>query len=97
LDQIKNIFPIRFLRTNLIIGFPEETKKDFEKLLKFVDDTKFDNISLFEYHDEPLAASSRLKHKVDDHEIRRRFTQIRQLVNKQLLSIENTRKGKQEI
>ncbi len=96
LDQIKKIFPIRCIRTNLIIGFPGETKQDFEKLLKFVDEEKFDNIALFEYHDEPLATSSRLGDKVGDLEIRKRFTQIRQLVNKQLLALEQARKGKEE-
>jgi len=92
IDQIKDSFPIRFIRTNLIIGFPGETKEDFDKLLKFVDDTKFDNIALFEYHDEPLAASSRLPNKVHDSEIRARFTKIRQLVNRQLLEKETARK-----
>ncbi|MCX6823534.1 MAG: MiaB/RimO family radical SAM methylthiotransferase [candidate division SR1 bacterium] len=96
IDQIKKIFPVRFIRTNLIIGFPGETKEDFDKLVSFVDDTKFDNIALFEYHDEPMAASSKLKNKVDDHEIRTRFTKLRQLVNKQLLESENARKGNEE-
>ncbi len=96
LNQIKNSFPMRFLRTNLIIGFPGETKQDFAKLLKFVDETKFDNIALFEYHDEPMAASSKLPNKVDDTEIRARFTKIRQLVNKQLLAYEKARKWKEE-
>lgn len=97
LDQIKKSFPIRFIRTNLIIGFPGETKKDFEKLIKFVDETNFDNIALFEYHDEPMAASSKLGNKVDDDEIRARFTQIRQLVNRQLLANEKARKWKEDI
>ena len=97
LDQIKKTFPIRYIRTNLIIGFPGETDKDFAKLVAFIDETKFDNIALFEYHDEPLAASSKLNNKVDDHEIRTRFTKIRQLVNRQLLKNEQARKGKEEI
>jgi len=92
LDQIKKIFPVRYIRTNLIIGFPGETKEDFDKLVKFVDETKFDNIALFEYHDEPMAASSKLPNKVDDYEIRTRFTKLRQLVNRQLLEHEATRK-----
>jgi len=96
IDQIKKIFPIRFIRTNLIIGFPGETKEDFEKLVKFVDDIKFDNIALFEYHDEPLAASSKLPNKVDDHKIRTRFTKLRQLVNRQLLDHEQARKWNEE-
>lgn len=97
LDQIKKSFPVRFIRTNLIIGFPGETEKDFEQLMKFVATTKFDNIALFEYHDEPLAASSKLDKKVDDKVIRTRFTKIRQLVNRQLLDSEQARKGKEEI
>lgn len=92
IDQIKKTFPVRFIRTNLIIGFPGETKQDFEKLLQFVDETKFDNIALFEYHDEPMATSSKLPNKVDDYEIRTRFTKIRQLVNRQLLENEQSRK-----
>jgi len=97
LDQIKKIFPVRFIRTNLIIGFPGETDKDFEKLMKFVHTTKFDNIALFEYHDEPLAASSKLDHKVEYDIIRARFTKIRQLVNRQLLGSEQARKGNETI
>jgi len=97
LDQIKKTFPIRYIRTNLIIGFPGETDNDFEKLMKFVENNIFDNIALFEYHDEPLAASSKLDNKVEYSTIRARFTKIRQLVNKQLLESENSRKGKEEI
>lgn len=97
LDQIKKIFPIKFIRTNLIIGFPGETEKDFDKLIKFVDETKFDNIALFEYHDEPLAASSKLDKKVAYSAIRARFTKIRQLVNRQLFEHEAARKWIQEI
>ena len=96
LDQIKKTFPIRFIRTNLIIGFPGEKEQDFQKLLKFVDEAKFDNIALFEYHDEELAASSKLANKVDYPTIRARFTKIRQLVNRQLLDGEQARKGKEE-
>lgn len=96
LNQVKKTFPIRFIRTNFIIGFPGETQDDFDKLLKFVDETKFDNIALFEYHDEPLAVSSKLPDKVDYDIIRARFTKIRQLVNRQLLESEEARKGKKE-
>lgn len=97
LDQIKKIFPINYIRTNLIIGFPWETEKDFDKLMKFVGETKFNNIALFEYHDEPLAASNKLDKKVEYSIIRARFTKIRQLVNRQLLEHEEARKWIQEI
>ena len=84
LTQIKKLFPTRFVRTNLIIGFPGETKQDFEKLKTFIQDYTFDNIALFEYHDEPLATSSKLDKKVDDKEIRRRFLEMKKIVDKLL-------------
>jgi tRNA A37 methylthiotransferase MiaB len=54
----------------------------------------FDNIALFEYHDEPLATSSKLDQKVPDNIIRKRFTTIRQLVNHKLIEKEQQRKDK---
>ena len=92
LTQIKELFPTRFVRTNLIIGFPGETKQDFEKLKKFVQAQNFDNIALFEYHDEPFATSSKLDKKVDGKEIRRRFLEIKKIVDKQLTTNEKKRK-----
>ena len=65
--------------------------------MTFVDEMKFDNIALFEYHDEPLATSSKLDNKVEYAIIRARFTKIRQLVNKQLLEHEQARKGKEDV
>lgn len=97
IDQIKKTFPKRFIRTNLIIGFPGETKKDFDKLMHFVQDTQFDNIALFEYHDEPLAASSILPNKISDKELKIRFSTIKTLVDRLSFLHSKTRKGKEEI
>ncbi|MEI8253480.1 MAG: hypothetical protein WCG25_07240 [bacterium] len=47
---------------------------------------------MFEYHDEPFATSSKLDNKVAYNIIRKRFTETRQLVNRQLLDRENSRK-----
>jgi ribosomal protein S12 methylthiotransferase len=92
LQYIKKHFPTHLIRTNFIIGFPGETEQDHEKLLAFITEGRCDNIALFEYHDEPLAASSKLEQKVDDTTMRKRFTQARQLVNRQLLAREERRK-----
>ena len=97
LDFIKKYFPISFIRTNFIIWFPGETDQDHKKLLEFIKRKYFDNIALFEYHDEPFATSSKLDSKVPDNIIRKRFTETRQLVNRQLLDRENNRKWKEEV
>lgn len=47
----KNI-PGLALRTSIIVGFPGETDKDFEELLTFVRDTKFERLGAFIYSRE---------------------------------------------
>lgn len=91
LEFIKTQFPSRFIRTNFIIGFPGETEKDFQLLMDFIAEDYFENIALFEYHDEPLAASSQLPDKVDGKTIRSRFLQAKKLVDQ----LQNARQAKE--
>ena len=81
LDFIEGHFPERFVRTNFIIGFPGETEEDFQVLMDFIRGDWFENIALFEYHDEPLAASSLLPDKVEAKTIRKRFLEAKKLVD----------------
>lgn len=97
LAHIKKLLPVRFVRTNLIIWFPWETKQDFERLKKFVQAEDFDNIALFEYHDEPFAASSKLDKKVGEKEIRRRFGEMKKIVDNLLVKKAEGRKWTQEV
>lgn len=81
LNFIERHFPERFVRTNFIIGFPGETEEDFQVLMDFIRGDWFENIALFEYHDEPLAASSLLPDKVEAKTIRKRFLEAKKLVD----------------
>lgn len=49
------------LRTTLMVGFPGETDKHFDELLKFVIETKFDRLGVFKYSREPGTAAARLR------------------------------------
>ena len=81
LNFIGGHFPERFVRTNFIIGFPGEMEEDFQALMDFIRGDWFENIALFEYHDEPLAASSLLPDKVEAKTIRKRFLEAKKLVD----------------
>ncbi len=61
LDMLKTIVPDISLRTNFIVGFPEETKKDFNELKKFVKEYEFDNMGVFEYFREKGTAAYSMK------------------------------------
>jgi len=97
LKWIRKLFPAAFIRTNIIIWFPWETEEDMQLLQSFLDEDYFDNIALFEYHDEPLAKSSTFKNKVPDEVIHSRFKTIRSQVDKLLKAREKKRKWKNQI
>ena len=50
--KIRSEIPNVILRTSLIVGFPGETKENFEELYSFVQKTKFDKLGVFEYSKE---------------------------------------------
>lgn len=54
-DLIKRIragIPGIALRTTFIAGFPGETKEDFETLLEFIEETRFERLGVFRYSKE---------------------------------------------
>ena len=53
------------IRTTFITGFPGETEADFEELIKFVQNCRFDNLGVFTYSDEEGTAAYDLPDKVD--------------------------------
>ena len=61
LDMLKKTVPDISLRTNFIVGFPQETQKDFNELKKFVREYEFDNMGVFEYFREKGTAAYTMK------------------------------------
>jgi ribosomal protein S12 methylthiotransferase len=57
LARIRAKVPGVTLRTTLIVGFPGETERDFDELVAFVRDTRFDHVGVFTYsHEEGTRA-----------------------------------------
>jgi ribosomal protein S12 methylthiotransferase len=51
IDRIRATDPDAAVRTTVIVGFPGETDSDFEKLLRFIEDVRFDHLGAFTYSD----------------------------------------------
>jgi ribosomal protein S12 methylthiotransferase len=49
----------------MIVGFPGETEDDFEQLMEFVQDCRFDRLGVFTFSDEEDATSAGLNGKVE--------------------------------
>jgi ribosomal protein S12 methylthiotransferase len=55
--MIRDKVPGITLRTTLITGYPGETEKDHEEMLKWVEETRFDRLGVFTYsHEENTSA-----------------------------------------
>ena len=54
------------LRTTLIVGYPGETEEEFEQLLDFVMESKFDRLGVFIYSPEEDTSAFTLKDNIPD-------------------------------
>lgn len=57
LDKMRQAMPDLALRTTFIVGYPGETEAEFQSLLDFVAEVKFDRIGVFQFSFEPGTAS----------------------------------------
>jgi len=64
LDRMRTTIPGVSLRTSFIVGFPGETKADFEELYQFVAAAELDWMGVFPYSDVDNAESYSLDEKV---------------------------------
>ncbi len=52
IKKLRDEIPDVIIRTTFIVGFPGETNKDFNELLRFIKDTKFERAGVFPYSRE---------------------------------------------
>ena len=50
--ELRSKIPGIYIRTSFIVGFPGESEKQFEELLKFIQDVQFENLGAFIYSRE---------------------------------------------
>jgi ribosomal protein S12 methylthiotransferase len=70
--QAREIMPDVALRTSIIVGFPGETQKIFNRLLDFITDTKFDHLGVFPYSREEGTKAALLPSRISEAEKERR-------------------------
>jgi len=63
--RVREKVPGITVRTTFITGFPGETEADFEELMAFVRNCRFDNVGVFTYSDEEGTPAYDLPDKVD--------------------------------
>ena len=76
LKMIREQIPNVVLRTSLIVGFPGETKEDFEELKEFVKKAKFDKLGTFTYSKEDGTPAEKLPDQIHGNTKKARYHQI---------------------
>ena len=79
ISNIRKEIPDAVLRTSLIVGFPGETKEDFEKLYSFVEETKFDKLGVFMYSKEDGTPAEKLPNQIHANTKKSRYNKIMSL------------------
>lgn len=79
IQKLRKELPDVILRTTVMVGFPGETKKDFEELYHFVEETKFDKLGAFSYSKEEGTAAYSLPEQVHTSTKKSRYHKIMEL------------------
>jgi ribosomal protein S12 methylthiotransferase len=74
--HLRGKMPDLALRTTLLVGFPGESERDFEELLAFVEETRFDWLGAFAFSREEGTAAYDLPNQVPAAVKRRRLRRI---------------------
>ena len=78
-NKIRNKIPHAILRTTIMVGFPGETKVDFENMLEFVKEIKFDHLGAFKYSREEGTKSFDYSHQVRENTKQKRLETLMEL------------------
>ena len=91
IEKLRQEIPDIALRTTLLTGYPGETEADFEELLQFVRDIRFERLGVFPYSEEEGTYSATQLHDDVPEEVKQqRVDRIMELQNE--ISLENNQK-----
>ncbi len=66
IERLRGTIDLLTLRTTFIVGFPGETEEQFEELVDFVREVRFDRLGVFPYSFEPDTPAALLPDQVDE-------------------------------
>ena len=63
-DKLRSGIPGVALRTTFIVGFPGETEEEFETLLNFIRNTRFERLGIFKYSQEEGSRAAKMPNQI---------------------------------
>ena len=90
IQKLRKEIPEVVIRTTVMVGFPGETKEDFEELYNFLKEAKFDKLGCFAYSKEDGTPAARIKEQIHPMTKKSRYNKIMSL--QQEISKQNLQK-----
>lgn len=94
-SKIREKIPGASITTDVMVGFPGETEKDFKDTVKLLETTGFDDAYVFKYSERPGTAAAKMKDDVSEEDKKTRVNYILDLqkkisedINKRLVGTE---------
>jgi len=79
ISQIRNEVPGIRMRTTLIVGYPNETREEFEKMMDFLREVRFDRLGVFPYSQEDDTVAYDLGDVISHDEKMNRIKEVMEL------------------
>lgn len=76
LNLIRTEIPDAVIRTQFIVGFPGETEENFEEVLQFLTEQKFDRVGCFKYSPEENTPGGKMADQIDEETKQRRWEAV---------------------
>ncbi len=92
--NIRETIEDAILRTTLMVGFPTESDEDFEALIQFVEEIRFDRLGAFVYSDEEGTMAYEINPKVPASVSQERYDELMELQRDISLERNNSHIGK---
>lgn len=96
-DLVKRIragIPGIAIRTTFIVGFPNETEADFNELIRFIEDTRFERAGVFNYSQEEGTRAAKMEGHVHHMTRKSRWNEAMRAIQRSVESFNQEMVGK---
>lgn len=76
IEKLRSAIPDCLLRTTVIVGFPSETDRQFNELLRFIEWAEFDALGCFRFYAESGTAAGRMSDQIPDSVKQQRLDEL---------------------
>jgi len=79
IEQLRRVCPDMAITSDIIVGFPGETKRDFAATVALIKTVGYDGLFAFKYSDRPNAPATQFSDKVAEHDKDQRLQTVLEL------------------